>query len=318
MTRCLICDDNDHIIFVDNYIHQFEEDKKYFDDAKLYKCNACDFTFVNPMPDEKKLDYFYKKIYSSNIRPPYFALEDSDVQKSHFLKDKNLSYLIYLTSLIDFKKIENIYDFGCSNGDIGHALKKKFTQLQLHCSETDEFCKNILNERGYKNYDDLNTIDKKFDLIIATHVLEHVTNINDLLKKFKNILNQEGYIFFEVPNCPKEYWENRIYDGAHLLFYTKKSIERIVKLHSLEFVNFSYSAHSFEDDYTYQRYDQENAYKTSYKYSRVIKKILPKSIVSILRNYKQGRESREINKLDWFINNTGKNAYMRGILKKLN
>ena len=180
------------------------------------------------------------------------------------------------------------------------------------------FCKNILNERGYKNYDDLNTIDKKFDLIIATHVLEHVTNINDLLKKFKNILNQEGYIFFEVPNCPKEYWENRIYDGAHLLFYTKKSIERIAKLHSLELVNFSYSAHSFEDDYTYQRDDHENAYKTSFKYSRVIKKILPKSIVSILRNYKQGRESREINKLDWFINNTGKNAYMRGILKKLN
>ena len=61
MTNCLICDDKDHIIFVDKYIHQFEEDKKYFDDAKLYKCNACDFTFVNPMPDEKKLDYFIKK-----------------------------------------------------------------------------------------------------------------------------------------------------------------------------------------------------------------------------------------------------------------
>tara|TARA_Y100001958_G_C21211949_1_gene537592 strand:+ start:107 stop:1060 length:954 start_codon:yes stop_codon:yes gene_type:complete len=317
MTNCLICDDNDHIIFVDKYIHQFEEDKKYFDDAKLYKCNACDFTFVNPMPDEKKLDYFYKKIYSSKIRPPYFALEDSDVQKSHFLKDKNLSYLIYLTSLIDFKKIENIFDFGCSNGDIGYALKKKFTQLQLNCSESDEFCKNILNERGYKNYDDLNTIDKKFDLIIATHVLEHVTNVNDLFKKFKNILNPEGYIFFEVPNCPKEYWENRIYDGSHLLFYTKKSMEKIAKLHNLEFVNFSFSAHSFEDDYMYQRNDQENAHKTSYKYSRVIKKILPTSIVSILRNYKRGKEGREISKLDWFINNTGKNAYMRGILKKI-
>ena len=317
MINCLICNDKDNIIFVDNYIHQFEEDKKYFNDAKLYKCNTCDFTFVNPMPDEKKLDYFYKKIYSSKIRPPYFALEDSDVQQSHFLKDKNLSYLIYLTSLIDFKKIKNIYDFGCSNGDIGYALKKKFTKLQLYCSESDEFCKNILNERGYKNYDDLNNIDKKFDLIVATHVLEHVTNINDLLKKFTNILNPEGYIFFEVPNCPKEYWENRIYDGAHLLFYTKKSMEKIAKLHNLEFVNFSFSAHSFEDDYMYQKNDQENVHKVSYKYSRVIKKILPKSIVSILRNYKRGKESREISKLDWFINNSGKNAYMRGILKKI-
>ena len=42
MINCLICDDKDSIVFVDNYIHQFEEDKKYFDDAKLYKCNACE------------------------------------------------------------------------------------------------------------------------------------------------------------------------------------------------------------------------------------------------------------------------------------
>ena len=28
--------------------------------------------------------------------------------------------------------------------------------------------------------------------------------------------------FFEVPNCPKEYWNGRPYDGLHLLYYTKK------------------------------------------------------------------------------------------------
>ena len=55
----------------------------------------------------------------------------------------------------------------------------------------------------------------------------------------------------------------------------------------------------------------------SYKYLRVIKKIIPKSIVSILRNYKKGKDNIEISKLDWFINNMGKNAYMRGILKKI-
>lgn len=316
MKDCLIFYKKDNVIFFDNYIHQFEQDKKYFDDAKLYKCNVCDFTFVNPMPDEKKLDYFYKKIYSSKIRPPYYELEDEGIKKNSFLKDKNLSYLIYLTSLIDFKKIENIYDFGCSNGDIGYALKKKFTQLELHCSEIDEFCKNTLDSRGYKNYDDLNTIDKKFDLIIATHALEHATNINDLFKKFINFLNPSGYIFFEVPNCPQEYWENRIYDGSHLLFYTKKSIERIAKIHKLEFVNLSFSAHSFKDDYMYQKYDHENAYKSG-KYLRLIKKILPNSILSTLRNYKLGKDSGKLSKLDWFINNTGENVYMRGILKKI-
>ena len=84
MKDCLICYKKDNVIFFDNYIHQFEQDKKYFDDAKLYKCNVCDFTFVNPMPDEKKLDYFYKKIYSSKIRPPYYELEDEGIKKIVF------------------------------------------------------------------------------------------------------------------------------------------------------------------------------------------------------------------------------------------
>ena len=96
----------------------------------------------------------------------------------------------------------------------------------MHCSETDEFCKNILNERGYKNYDDLNTIDKKFDLIIATHVLEHVTNINDLLKKFKNILNQEGYIFLKYPIVPKSIGKTE-FMTAHIYYFILKKYRKL-------------------------------------------------------------------------------------------
>ena len=66
----------------------------------------------------------------------------------------------------------------------------------------------------------------------------------------------------------------------------------------------------------YQKYDHENAYKSG-KYLRLIKKILPNSILSTLRNYKLGKDSGKLSKLDWFINNTGENAYMRGILKKI-
>ena len=28
--------------------------------------------------------------------------------------------------------------------------------------------------------------------------------------KFNEILNSKGYIFFEVPNCPKEYWVKKV------------------------------------------------------------------------------------------------------------
>ena len=322
MINCLICKKDEKVQFLDDYKLQFKEDENYFNSAKLYRCNDCDFSFVNPMPNAEKLDYFYKNIYSSKIRPPYWATEDYEDQKAHYLEDKNLSYALYLTTLIDFQKIKNIFDFGCSNGDLGHALKIKFSQLKLFCSETDKHCKKILNERGYENFENLNEINQKFDLIIATHALEHITDVNSLFKKFDDILNPSGHFFFEVPYCPKEYWDGRPYDGIHLLYYTKKSMEKLAEIHGLEFINISFSAHSFKDDRKFQTEDHKNVMKNNssffsiFKLKNLIKNLLPKKIFQILKDYTKINKNRNMSKLDWFVNNTGQNCYMRGILKK--
>ncbi len=318
MTNCLICNKEEKVEFLDNYKLQFKEDENYFKKAKLYRCDDCDFSFVNPMPSLETLDYFYKNIYSSKERPPYWATEDYEDQKVHYLEDKNLSYLLYLTTLIDFKKIKTIFDFGCSNGDLGHALKIKFSQLDLFCSESDLHCEKILKERGYKNFENLNNINQKFDLIIVTHALEHITDVNYIFNKFNDLLNLNGYIFFEVPNCPKEYWNGRPYDGLHLLYYTKKSFEKLAEIHGFDFINFSFSAHSFENDRNYQIEDLKSVQNnfSFYKLKRLIKKLLPKKIVRDLKDFKKGKKTRDKAKLDWFANNTGDNCYIRGILKK--
>ena len=123
-----------------------------------------------------------------------------------------------------------------------------FPHLKLYCFESDEYSKKILKDRGYTNYENLDYIDKKFDLIISLHSLEHLTNIETIFKLPK-LLNNSGLLFFEVPNCPtKTYYINRPYDCPHLLFFTEKSIEIISKKMSLRFINFSSSSYSYEDD----------------------------------------------------------------------
>ena len=77
------------------------------------------------MPSLETLDFFYKNIYSSKTRL-VLGKEDYEDQKVHYLEDKNLSYLLYLTTLLDLKKIKTVFDFGCSNGDLGYALKLNF------------------------------------------------------------------------------------------------------------------------------------------------------------------------------------------------
>jgi 2-polyprenyl-3-methyl-5-hydroxy-6-metoxy-1,4-benzoquinol methylase len=105
----------------------------------------------------------------------------------------------------------------------------------------------LLNERGYKNFEDPNEIEEKFDLIITLHTLEHLTSTS-IFSKFYNLLNKYGLIFFEVPNCTKKFFDLRVYDSPHLIFYTKKSFEKISQLNNLVFINFSYAFYPIEYD----------------------------------------------------------------------
>lgn len=320
--HCLICEKKESVKFLDNYKFEIKEDKDYFKNVKIYRCDDCDFGFVHPMPNEKDLNYFYENIYRSDGRPPYLVSENYEDQKKHYLEEKNLSYLLYLTSLVDVTKVKNLYDFGGGDGDLGFALKKKFPQLNLYCTEGDSYCEKILTDRGYKNFKNLDEINQKFDLIITTHSLEHISNINNIFKKFKDFLNPNGYIFFEVPNCPKEYWDGRPYDGPHLLFYTKKSIEKLAEIHGFKFINFSFSAYSFSRDHQNQRESQSlyerglNSFFSSQKLKKLIKKFTPNKLISLRQDILQVKKVRSEEKLMWFVNNTGDNCYIRGVLQK--
>jgi len=320
--NCLICNKKESVKFQDDYKLEIKEDKDYFKNAKIYRCNDCNFAFVYPMPTNKTLDHFYKYVYRSDGRPPYLVSENYEDQIKHYLEDKNLSYLLYLTTLIDVKKIKNYYDFGSGDGDLGYALKKKFPQLNLFCTEGDDQCEKILKDRGYKNYKNLDEIDKKFDLIVTTHSLEHLSDVNSIFSKFKEMLNPNGFIFFEVPNCPEEYWNGRPYDGPHLMFYTKKSIEILAEKNGFKFLNFSYSAYTFAEDHRYQRESQDLYYKGKssaillFKIKKILKKFLPKKLISLRQDFLQIKKIRNDIKMNWFVNNSGDNCYIRGILQK--
>jgi len=56
---------------------------------------------------------------------------------------------------------------------------------------------NNLNWQTYKN---INDVSDKVDFIYGCHSLEHVQDISSLQKRFLEILNINGWIFWEVPN----------------------------------------------------------------------------------------------------------------------
>jgi len=71
---------------------------------------------------------------------------------------------------------------------------------------------------------------KEFDLVIMSHVFEHVISPIKLLKDIKSILKPDGLIFIEVPNDSESKVKSMIdnnFTSSHLFFFNKDSIADI-------------------------------------------------------------------------------------------
>lgn len=55
-------------------------------------------------------------------------------------------------------------------------------------------------------YHDLKEIDKQVDVIFASHVFEHIVNIDEVLLQLKNLLKLNGILICFVPSFSNIYW----------------------------------------------------------------------------------------------------------------
>lgn len=319
--KCPICENSKYSRISHEYKFEIPEDQKYFGNLQIACCEKCDFNFAFPMPKEENLNYFYEKVYRSKNRPPYWVSDFDEDAEIRYLDDKNLNYLLYLSTLIDLNKIKNIYDFGAGYGDLGYLLKKQFDHINLYCTEGDFYASKILAKRKYIN-NEVKFFDKKFDLIISLHSLEHLTNL-EIFKFFHKNLTDEGLFFFEVPYCPKKYFEGRPYDGPHLLFYTEKSIKKICEKYNFEIFKLDYSSYSFDMDHEYQRQSQSRYYDINSlisfsKLKLLLKKIVPYKIIKLKNDIQKLKNINSDVRINSFVNNKKDNCYLRVILKKKN
>lgn len=126
-------------------------------------------------------------------------------------------------------------DIGAGSGTFAKCVKKEVKSIE--CTELDpslvESCKTL----GFNTYqEDFLTlkIEKKYDIVFAWHVLEHVDNVDLFLKKINNLTSR--YCIIEIPLLVSLSGEGRKrkltdptfenYDG-HAHYFSKESFETI-------------------------------------------------------------------------------------------
>ncbi len=208
----------------------------------LFRDPETDLLVTFPRPKEADLPSYYESEEYISHTDSSRTLMDKVYQviKSYSLKRK-----LKLINKLNGRK-GRILDIGCGTGDLLSVCEKDGWQIsgtEPNIKARELATQKINSSECLK--EDLNQFSEKgnFDIISMWHVLEHVPNLDEYIKKLKELLTADGHLIIAVPNFKsydaihyKEFWA--AYDvPRHLWHFSEKSIRHIFGEQDFELVN---------------------------------------------------------------------------------
>lgn len=197
------------------------------------KCELCNTISIDPMINNKGLDFIYSQngIYSI-YRKNFVEKKSKKFLRENVINQRKVEQIL---SLFD-KKNFSLVDFGCGNGGFLKLLKKNGIR---DLAGVDKKFDNNCIENGIAFSNSLEAYKKKFNCITMWGVLEHVNNPLALLKYAVKFLKKNGFLVMEFPSADsmlmsyimknKFHAPRYLEKGRHLFFFGKKFIEILEK-----------------------------------------------------------------------------------------
>lgn len=158
----------------------------------VVSCSACGFVFADTPVGQDVYDRYYSQM--SIYEMDYGVLDIS--------KHKTQAKLI--SSFLNDEKAK-IVDMGCGNGGLLQALKE-IGYKNLTAIDPSRKCIDNIRKSGISGIEGSlfqNNISEKFDLVILSHVLEHIVNVSAALQVLRSMLSDNGMIYIEVPDASR-------------------------------------------------------------------------------------------------------------------
>ena len=224
--NCDICNsDTANLLYTVHFAKELNE--KIPDKYDIVYCNNCGFIFNNTNWDQKDYDEYYSKTtkYSSVSSAGSGGISDVDLYRYNRQIDR-------IEKIIT--KDVAILDIGCAKGGLLRTFKSRGYD-NLYGIDPSQNSVDILNSFGIDgatlNFHDLSLLNKKFDVVILSQVLEHIYDLKGIKKSIYNILSDNGIIYIDVPNA-SEYRSHYIkpfhyFDIDHINHFDENSIKNL-------------------------------------------------------------------------------------------
>lgn len=195
-----------------------------FQKMGLLECNECVLVFAAPQPTEDELKQYYSNYWDGSVavskpstRRYYLAQSVSRVQYlSSYMKDGDLDVLDVGAGL-------GLFESGLNSCNI----KSNYVAVEPDNQQFEKIRTRFGSDNVFLELRDVPN-GRKFDLIVLSHVLEHVKNPHEFIDSLIPFLKANGLLFVEVPNRDYRYKDNV---ESHLLFFNPTSMTKTLEQH---------------------------------------------------------------------------------------
>ncbi|MCK5493740.1 MAG: class I SAM-dependent methyltransferase [Candidatus Omnitrophica bacterium] len=239
--NCIICGKDD--------FEQLSEKDRFGLAVSVVICRECGLIQTNPRLNQESYNEFYNAEFTKLIFGEDRTTRDLFLDQ-YFHGQKIYKYL--KTSLPKALKDLFILEVGCGPGGILAYFK------DLGCSVSGMDVGQERIDFGKNNYD-LNLqvgtladykLDRKPDVVIMSHIVEHLLNPNNELERVRSILDKNGFMYIEVPGIRNlsgnQYDLNFLHllQISHTYHFSLRTLKNLANKVGFEFIRGDERVHS--------------------------------------------------------------------------
>jgi len=232
INNCPICNNEENIPYLTCKDYTVSQDN-----FEIVECTKCQFHYTTPIPIESEIGGYYKsESYISH------SSTNKGLINKIYQKVRNFTLKQKVKLITKYAKGKNHLDIGAGTGHFINATSKAgFNSVGL---EPDSDARQLATKNFKVNINPLEDLqgleNNSQDIITMWHVLEHVYNLREDLKKITSVLKDDGTMIVAVPNMNsydakkhKEFWA--AYDlPIHLYHFTPNDIRNLFDHYNME------------------------------------------------------------------------------------